>query len=142
MIRLTRFAHTPFGTFGLLKLDETTSLYTLEDQWDDNWPKTSCIPPHPESNPLTYEIHRDFTGRHQHYALAEVPGRTAIEIHAGNTTADTEGCILVGLGLGWLNDRWALADSRKAIDVLHDKLGDNSHILLIAWSFDLPRSPR
>lgn len=37
--------------------------------------------------------------RHRLPELIGVPGRTAIRIHAGNTTANSAGCILVGLRL-------------------------------------------
>lgn len=52
--------------------------------------------------------------------LIAVPGFTAIRIHAGNTVADTEGCLLVGV------DRLAksLGRSRKALEALIPKISD------------------
>lgn len=135
MIHLARFAHTPYGTFGRMTFEDGNTLYSCEDIWDDNWPNTSCIPPQPGADPTTYELVRDTTGRFQHYALRAVPGRTNIEIHEGNTQLDTQGCILLGTGLGWLANRWAVTNSKDAMAKLHASLGDYSHIMKISWEF-------
>ncbi len=135
MIELKRFAHTPFGTFGRMAFEDGSSLYTCEDRWLDNVPLQSCIPPSPGSFDVEYVLHRDRTGKFQNYRFADVPGRSAIEIHVGNTELDTAGCILVGIGLGWYKERWSITDSTNAIRSLHDKLGDRTHQIRISWSF-------
>ena len=50
--------------------------------------------------------------------LVDVPGFEGIRIHPGNTDQNTEGCILVGVGIG--QDR--LYNSRQAYERLFNKL--------------------
>lgn len=50
--------------------------------------------------------------------LVDVPQFEGIRIHPGNTDQNTEGCILVGVGIG--NDR--LYNSRQAYERLFNKL--------------------
>ena len=136
MIHLTRFAATPFGTFGRMVLEDNTQFYTCENRWNENRVGASCILPEPGPDTMLYDLVRDTTGKHQHYRLLDVPDRTDIEIHVGNTDLESRGCILVGLGLGWSQKyRWGITESLVAIDTLHRKLGDDTHKLTIRWSF-------
>jgi hypothetical protein len=52
--------------------------------------------------------------------LVNVPGFTGVRIHTGNTSADTEGCILVGSQMAGE----AVVESRKAMAQLMEKLTD------------------
>jgi regulator of RNase E activity RraA len=50
--------------------------------------------------------------------LLDVPGFTGIRIHPGNSAADTDGCILVGLRRA----ADSVLDSRKAFEPLLEKI--------------------
>ncbi|MGO8502762.1 DUF5675 family protein [Rhizobium leguminosarum] len=107
------------------------TLYTLEEAWRENKPKVSCVPagtyrciPHGwergarVSKPQTWE-------------LVDVPGRSAVLIHIGNTTKDTEGCILAGMGLMVTQLLSSVSDSRMAIDLMRREIGADEFTLTI-----------
>jgi len=65
----------------------------------------------------TYDLILTFSPRFQKMLplLVDVPGYSGVRIHAGNGPKDTEGCILIGLGLNdssnyILNSRAAMID--------------------------------
>ena len=94
-IVIERFLPSVHGTFGFMQLDNFV-FFTLEEEWKDNLPNESCIPAN------TYEIHlsKYHRGGYMTYEVMNVPGRSRILFHAGNTEEDTKGCILLGLQLG------------------------------------------
>lgn len=67
--------------------------YTLELPWKDNSNFISCILPGSYNGILRYDKPDGWR-----IQLENVPNRTAVQIHIGNYTKDTEGCILVGTG--------------------------------------------
>ena len=112
LLTLQRIGRTAGATFGQLVLGQQILAITLED------------PPDEGKGPIpagTYGIELTYSARFQALLpeVRDVPGFTGIRIHAGNTSADTTGCILVGtyragdheigqsrLALGRLLDRW------------------------------------
>lgn len=72
--------------------------FTLELPWMDNQRNVSCIPAGTYWAKL-FESPRFGTV----VLLEDVPGRSMIEIHAGNYTRDIEGCILVGDSITYLD---------------------------------------
>jgi hypothetical protein len=86
---LQRTVSGPNGTLGVLS-DGQFRCFTLEP------PATG---PHPAIPSGTYEIQMLHSPRFNRLVptLIDVPGRSHILIHPGNTGEDTEGCILLGL---------------------------------------------
>ena len=82
---------------GSLYTPTNKHFYTLELPWRDNARGVSSIPDG------WYEIERrvsSLTTVQRHggwtWEVKNVPGRSGILFHAGNTTRDTRGCILIG----------------------------------------------
>lgn len=98
-------------TSGYVAVNGSVVAYALERSWRGNAPLISSIPEGQYAGLLRYD-HPD----KWRIELKNVPGREAIQIHAGNTINDTEGCILVGLSLG--ADLCSVVDSRKAYAAL------------------------
>lgn len=90
-IVLKRVAQTKKGTFGILLADGVPLCVTLEDPWKDNARNVSCIP----EGEYKLKPHNGSKFKNV-WILQDVPDRSAILIHAGNTIKDTSGCILVG----------------------------------------------
>ena len=111
----------PTATRGVLEEDDGTFFcFTLEEPWRDadgdglGDLKVSRIPPG------TYSVFRRWSEsrRREVFEVRDVPGRSAILIHSGNTVADTEGCILLGQREGVFEQEPAVLVSRPAVEAL------------------------
>lgn len=102
-------------TLGELYVDGKFFCYTLEDPVRNvKLDKETAIPFGKYKVVLTY------SPRFKKVLplLLKVPNFEGVRIHSGNTTKDTEGCILVGMS--YYNDK--LLNSREAMDKLMAKL--------------------
>lgn len=125
--RFTIKSETQNGTFGALKLNGESLCITCEPPWDDNQHGISCIPEG------TYHcVKHNSTAHPDTWAVTNVPNRTSILIHSGNTIKDTQGCILVGKSYGELGGLPAVLDSRLAMNLLRKRLPDEFD-LTIEW---------
>ena len=108
---LERFAYTPIGTFGVLMVP-SFRCYTVECPWQNNEPWVSCIPI--GDYPLVRTTYH--AGGYETLEVCNVPKRSEIKIHKGNTHMDVQGCIALGAGLGFVNNLWAVIDSTGAFN--------------------------
>jgi len=102
------------GTFGRLYINGLFECHTLED-FDRNLESGGKKVQNDTAIPRgEYKVIIDWSNRFKKEMMRvlDVPQFTGIRIHAGNTTADTEGCILLGNGRA----RSYLLDSRSAVN--------------------------
>lgn len=121
---LQRGLETAAGTKGVIQCEGKTLCYTVEEKWRNNAPADykgeteSCI------IPGMYKVVRHGweqdakTHFKRVWRLLDVPGRDGVLIHYGNTTIDTEGCILVGM----VPLNGGVGRSMDAINMLRDIL--------------------
>lgn len=92
---LQRVARTPRETFGVLITPAGRPLcLTLEDAWRFNRVNESCIPAG------VYRCEPVDSPRFGKTWVVDVPWRSEIIFHPGNTEEDTRGCILVATSFG------------------------------------------
>lgn len=108
-------------TEGKLVYPDDSYTYCVELPYKDNIPDHSCIP---EGQ---YIVERDHTGKHQFYRFKHVEGRTNIEIHKGNFTKDSLGCLLPNM---YLKDGRGF-NSEQACNKLLAWFGESSFVLEI-----------
>lgn len=146
---IVRHAYLPDVTLGTLYAGSLI-LATLEEPWIANpfgpggqrrqpGKHESCVPdgayelfPHNSAkHPNCWALHSPRLGVWQALPPPGLPyGRSAILIHTGNTVADTEGCILVGMRHGrGVDGQPMVLESRVALERLRTALGNLSHTL-------------
>jgi hypothetical protein len=141
---LLRNADTAFGCFGYLRLDGVAGPWcTAEDDWLNNKPNISSIPPG------TYTCRRTIYYKHgiPTFEITGVPGRSRILFHPGNTEEDVEGCVLLGMDFGAMTVKdedhatrrerikWSVVRSKEAFAEFMAALkGVDSFTLTVKWS--------
>lgn len=122
-VTLSRLTDTGTATLGRLTWPgQPAPIFTLEEPWRNNAPRISCIP-NGRYKCVPWGWGKNSTVKFKRtWLLENVPGRTAILIHAGNTTADTMGCILVGSTVA-KGEQARLIDSGHALDLLRSSIG-------------------
>lgn len=130
MILLTRICTSERGTFGVLSVGGEPVCVTCEDPWKNNAKGESCIPKgkyrclkySSEKFPDVWEV-------------TNVPGRSAILIHHGNTIRDTHGCILPGDSFNHLNGLPSITRSRVTMELLRTRFpGEFDLLIREAWN--------
>lgn len=111
MIRIERW-YQPDMTLGRLRIGAFTCL-TLELPDRGNAQNVSCIPPGKYQG-----YYRSSPSNGPVVELLNVPGRSYIQIHRGSFLSNTRGCILVGMGLGFIDedDIPDLRESQRALE--------------------------
>jgi hypothetical protein len=116
-LKLRRFEFGTTYTVGKLYIDDIYQCFTLEDKVR-NGEKINGQTAIPYG---TYSVVIDHSTRFNRDMphILNVPGFEGIRIHSGNTSADTEGCIL--LGTTWAGKDF-IGNSKLAFDRFFDKL--------------------
>lgn len=114
-LNLKRIEFTDDSTIGELSIDGTFECYTLEDKVRPV--KVKGLTAIPAGD---YEVIINYSARFKRQLplLLNVPGFDGIRIHTGNTSKDTEGCILVGKTKG----KDFIGLSKAAFNALFEKM--------------------
>jgi hypothetical protein len=112
-------------TEGKLYVDGTFECYTVEDM-DRKLENLGCSAKVQDSTCIprgTYKVTISHSLRFKRHLISVmgVPCFTGIRIHSGNSSKDTEGCIIVGRTNTRDSDDW-VSESRVAYEALHKKV--------------------
>jgi len=126
---LIRDTFTEESTIGELFINGERICDTLENPWQDNQRNISCIPE--GEYPVRLRLARESATRdYLHLFVQDVPNRDWILFHRGNTSKDTSGCILVGLG----SEQDVVHNSVLAMDLLIKEIlhlgGENINLII------------
>lgn len=130
------------GTFGVLTTPSGLQIYIAEKPWRKNVAGKSCI----KAGTYTCEW-LDHPKHGPCYELKNVPGRSAILIHAGNFVGDedrglksnSEGCLIPGRAIGEIGGQKAVINSRDALNGLLADLEKETFVLVIEWAMSVSK---
>lgn len=125
LIKVERFIHKPTCTISRVFLDRTLFCYAIEDEERTTKIKGhTCIPN--GVYPLGLRWSPKFSPDYNQEMIwvQNVPDFEYILIHWGNTSADTEGCLIVGSKIGIIKGQDAVFSSRDTYLKLYAKVID------------------
>ena len=126
---IIRDTFTENSTIGKLYLNGEQMCDTLENPYLDNQKNISCIPA--GEYKVRIRVARESATRdYVHLLVQDVPNRSYILFHRGNTAKDTSGCILVGLK----RKQDFVSNSTLAMDLLMKEIiklgGENINLII------------
>lgn len=133
-IELLRVGQSNRGTFGVLRQQEIPFALTLERPWVDNQANISCIP---AGSYTCQRIRSPKFG--DTFEVTNVPNRSHVLFHKGNTVEDTHGCILVAEEFSGTFDHPMLASSQRGFGELMQLLDGRTTFELVIM--DVPALP-
>lgn len=114
---IVRETYTDESVIGKLYLNGEFISYTLELAWKNNQKSISCVPRGVYDCKI--RLAKDSASRnYDHLILEDVPNRSYILFHRGNSAKDSKGCILTGMMRG---DN-VIYQSKTAHTLLMDKI--------------------
>ena len=131
---ITRWGFPSELTLGESRIGDKI-IYWAENPWKDNARSISCIPPG-RYKVIPREPSEKFPYKHLH--VLDVPHRSYILVHKGNSDEHTEGCLLPGEDYGGLGDLGhGVLRSTEAFNWLmaHPQIGQRPTILHIRVRF-------
>lgn len=126
---IIRDTFTKESTIGRLFINGESFCDTLENPYINNERNISCIPE--GQYKVRLRLPRESATRdYLHLLVQDVPNRSYILFHRGNTAEDTSGCILVGNG----RKHNVVENSRLAMDLLIKEIlnlgGENINLII------------
>jgi len=126
---IIRDTFTKESTIGRLFINGESFCDTLENPYINNERNISCIPE--GQYKVRLRLPRESATRNYlHLLVQDVPNRSYILFHRGNTAKDTSGCILVGNG----REHNAVNNSRLAMDLVIKEIlnlgGENINLII------------
>tara|TARA_R110001599_G_scaffold27961_1_gene97368 strand:- start:651 stop:1103 length:453 start_codon:yes stop_codon:yes gene_type:complete len=126
---IIRETFTEVSTIGKLFLDGEFLCDTLENPYLNNQRNISCITEGQYKVRLR-TARESATKEYLHLLVQDVPDRSLVLFHTGNTAKDTRGCILVGIG----TEQDLVKNSRLAMELLMKEIlnlgGTNINLII------------
>jgi len=126
---IIRDTFTEESTIGKLFINGELFCDTLENPYINNERNISCIPAGQYKVRLRL-ARESATRNYLHLLVQEVPSRSYILFHRGNTAKDTRGCILVGQS----REQDRVNNSRLAMDLIVKEIlnlgGENINLII------------
>ena len=126
LVEIIRLETSLEGTFSTVKVNKRVFCSCIEPPEKQNAVGQSCIPEGIYDVVMSNSPHFGYE-----YKVRHVPNRTSILIHSGNFVKDTDGCIILGDRVGYINAKRAVINSVDTLKEFKNLLNSNAFKLVI-----------